>query len=426
MGQGHKSEGIRSGAYIEWYTISIYWVIALGLILFGVAGYVVYKRWFKAPTIQQAQPIIETRRNIYALFKDIKGAVEVKPSSGYTYRKASFRLQLQKGDIVRTGSDGYAKIECPDNTVLEVPPDTLVRIECGKNINEKRIARLERGVVNVAISGRREQGNIETPNETTLELAKKSQAVIMFNEEQQVTVVELKKGEGAVQSRAGREYLKELQGAIVRQSGEIEKATLPDTPRVIQPRNRQSIQPQAGKVTAVTLEWSGVKNARKFEIQISSHPEMHRILRKFVPTTSVVVEIPNKHIDTWYYWRVRAIDENGLHGNFTPVQSFVITKQTIQAKATCKFRVNQYENFGHYIILHGNLTPTCSLKIGSDLVEIQPNGHFRYVYQIKKVGTTIEPVIVENLYGSQETWEMEVKVGESIGDPTIVRFHKKT
>jgi len=64
-----------------------------------------------------------------AHFTALDGTVKVRKSNSNTWINADYRVPLEKGDVVQTGSEGIAKIVFNDGTNYTVKQDSLIVIE---------------------------------------------------------------------------------------------------------------------------------------------------------------------------------------------------------------------------------------------------------------------------------------------------------
>src|SRR5260370_29676713 len=65
----------------------------------------------------------------HAKFVNLDGKVEVKKVDSVQWVVADFRTTLDKGDQIKTGSDGDARITFGDGTTYTMKPDSLVVVE---------------------------------------------------------------------------------------------------------------------------------------------------------------------------------------------------------------------------------------------------------------------------------------------------------
>ncbi|HYL85142.1 MAG TPA: hypothetical protein VE263_12975, partial [Candidatus Angelobacter sp.] len=78
----------------------------------------------KNPEIKEMEA--EQRR---AKFVNLDGKVEVKKKDAIQWVEADFRVTLDRGDQIKTGSDGAARITFADGTTYTMKPDALVTVE---------------------------------------------------------------------------------------------------------------------------------------------------------------------------------------------------------------------------------------------------------------------------------------------------------
>jgi hypothetical protein len=373
-----------SSVAIEWHTIPVTWVIALAaLVLVGV-GWVAYRVWLRPFLQKPSTPSASVPSADTASFIQLSGRVEVKKVNDYVYRPADFRMPLEEGDMIRTGSNGVAEIVCPSGSRLRVNPDTLLRLECSLPTRHSRIGRVEEGAVVVEVS--RQPGLVSTG-------VQRGQAVVQAGEQ-----------EVAVGSQEG--------ARVVRQ-GPIEKKRLLDPPLLKQPLRRQQIPLQAGDSTLVTLEWTGVPDAVAYELEIASRQDMLDSIRRVTRSTSVVLQIPNRFAGVWYFWRVRAIDAQRFVSDFSETRTFMVGPSSSPTGAVrCSFEARQQMTFSTFVVLEGKTHPSCMVTIAGEPVTVQPTGQFRHFYQVRQRGLTREPVVIESPQGVIEEWTMEVLVDD--------------
>lgn len=63
-----------------------------------------------------------------ARFVNLHGRVRIKKVSSARWMDADYRTMIEKGDVVRTGSDGAARIVSADGTLYIVKPETVITL----------------------------------------------------------------------------------------------------------------------------------------------------------------------------------------------------------------------------------------------------------------------------------------------------------
>src|SRR3954470_13992618 len=64
-----------------------------------------------------------------AHFTNIDGAVRVRKANSNTFVQANYDLPLEKGDVIKTDSQGIAKIAFTDGSSYTVKEDSLIVVE---------------------------------------------------------------------------------------------------------------------------------------------------------------------------------------------------------------------------------------------------------------------------------------------------------
>jgi len=400
-----------SSVAIEWHTIPITWVIALVALLLVGAAWGVYRVWLRPLLQRPSAPSPPAPSADTASFIQLSGRVEVKKVNDYVYRPADFRLALEEGDMIRTGSNGVAEIVCPNGSRLRVSPDTLLRLECSQPTRHSRIGRVEEGAVVVEVS--RQPGLVSTGADVRARLETETTARIRFLGDVQESFVEVQRGQALVQVGEQQVAVGSQEGARVVRQGPIEKKRLLDAPLLKQPLRRQQIPQQAGDSTYVTLEWTGVPEAVAYELEVASRQDMLDSVRRVTRSTSVVLQIPNRFAGVWYFWRVRAIDAQKFTSDFSETRSFVIGQGLRPTEAVrCSFEARPQMTFSTFVVLEGKTHPSCMVTIAGEPVTVQSTGQFRHFYQVRQRGLTREPVVIESPQGVVEEWTMEVLVDD--------------
>src|ERR1700682_3878048 len=87
----------------------------------------VYKKFTNGVNNGDAEPAGTDQKK--AKFVNLDGKVEVKKVDSVKWADADFRTSLDKGDQIKTGPDGDARITFADGTTYTMKPDSLVVVE---------------------------------------------------------------------------------------------------------------------------------------------------------------------------------------------------------------------------------------------------------------------------------------------------------
>src|SRR4029077_9176953 len=88
-----------------------------------------------------------------AKFVNLDGRVQVKKVNSVQWVDADYRTTLDKGDLVQTGTDGYARVTFADETSYIVKPGTLITVEennQGVNKPTSSVVRINLGAVDMS------------------------------------------------------------------------------------------------------------------------------------------------------------------------------------------------------------------------------------------------------------------------------------
>src|ERR1700681_3870875 len=123
---------------VEWHavtykTVMVYGLVALAILLAGL--FIVFPNMYTAVTRKLSTAMTSTdgenapSAQTQAKFVNLDGKVQVKKVNSVQWVDADYRMTLDKGDLVQTGTDGYARVTFADGTFYTVKPGTLITVE---------------------------------------------------------------------------------------------------------------------------------------------------------------------------------------------------------------------------------------------------------------------------------------------------------
>ncbi|HXZ20323.1 MAG TPA: hypothetical protein VEG63_10265, partial [Candidatus Acidoferrales bacterium] len=83
-----------------------------------------FSRAWSGSSTGTAAPVLTQAR-----FVNLDGKVQVKKVNTTQWAPADYRMSLDKGDLIQTGSDGVARLTFADGTTYTVKNDTLILVE---------------------------------------------------------------------------------------------------------------------------------------------------------------------------------------------------------------------------------------------------------------------------------------------------------
>src|SRR5690348_14796018 len=122
---------------VQWHAVTYKTVIVYGLLIAAIilAGmFILFPSLYTAVTRKISTAIDTDSENApasqtQAKFVNLDGRVQVKKVNSVQWVDADYRTALDKGDLVQTGADGYARVTFADGTFYTVKPGTLITVE---------------------------------------------------------------------------------------------------------------------------------------------------------------------------------------------------------------------------------------------------------------------------------------------------------
>jgi len=123
---------------VQWTTISYRTVmtyVALALIILCAGVYVARPGWLTKAMDRVSHSLGAAPSNAAALaqnqarFVNLDGKVEIKRANSVTWQNADYRTTLDKGDLIRTGDDGAARLTFVDGTTYTIKSNSFVTVE---------------------------------------------------------------------------------------------------------------------------------------------------------------------------------------------------------------------------------------------------------------------------------------------------------
>lgn len=405
---------------LTWYAVrkSTLYSAAGAVGLLALVGISLYYALHYAPASTGANlgsPSIAEVRTAH--FSSLAGNVKVRPAGTYEWLEANSRMPLSRGDLVRTASDSTAQITFLNNTVIEVKPDSIVLIE--QSIEDPRTLRQS---INVKVEGG--QVGLVTPKwqhpESSMELStrtvrarfrEESEALSAYDRSSGMSTIDVYRGETSIRTPLGdagaigpNERLRVTSGGRL-----LPVEPLPATPVVLRPADQAILSFPDPAKSIVWLEWSPVEEAASYEFVVDDQVDF------LSPTLSHRTRSARQGVQALkpgrYFWKVRAIDRQGLWGGFSDYASFVVSRQDSQA---CLLELEELFLHGRIAEVRGRAVPGSRLTINGGTYRIEPNGTFKAWVPLRYRGEVKIVVRTDCLNGTSNELRRTVRV-ESLG-----------
>ncbi|HXY25790.1 MAG TPA: hypothetical protein VEI73_14135 [Candidatus Acidoferrum sp.] len=315
-----------------------------------------------------------------AKFVNLDGKVEVKKKDSIQWVEADFRVTLDKGDQIKTGPDGAARITFADGTTYTMKPDALVTVEENStqaNSPSSSAIGITTGEVNWAtptwtLSESKAEVRVE---DTRAELGSNSRGLVKADPDNKSSEITVSSGNAQVQRGAEHIELTNWQKATVTSGTPIQKTDVLAPPEPLQPLNLAPIISENPKAASIHFEWKPVQDAISYKLRISTTAMFTKtVFDKTVSGTSL--EITGLDVGD-YFWDVSATDAKKQISEVSAPYKFTVVAQGKSQEMLLEITSTQVQGRNAEIV--GRSEPGAALIInGLPVPNIAPDGTFHY------------------------------------------------
>src|ERR1700730_11788285 len=302
---------------VQWHAVTYKTVIIYGLLLAAIvlAGiFILFPSLYSAVTRKISTAIASNDgenasvTQTQAKFVNLDGRVQVKKVNSVQWVDADYRSVLDKGYLVQTGSDGYARVTFADGTFYTVKPGTLITVEENSMASNKPTSvavRINTGAVdlstpNWASSGSKAAVSVE---DAKAELRPNSRAAVKTDKDTKESEIVVSNGSAQVQRGQEQVELTQYQKANIPTTGSMSKSDVLAPPELLEPINLTPIIAENPKTAAVHFAWKPVKDALTYSLRISSTSMFTKIVKEGKTVAGPSGEITRldfgEHFLTW-------------------------------------------------------------------------------------------------------------------------------
>ena len=382
---------------VDWFTISyksIYIVVLLALALGGAAYYHYFGKPLNPnPVIDVPAPTVTTAR-----FTSIEGNVKVKTVGTFEWVSADPTMVLRKSDLVRTGNGATAEITFFDGTVVHVRPDSLITIEDTSEdfaTKRRRVAwHISSGEVNFQTGRKNVPGSateISTPTVQRLSAGELTDGGIRVDQSGD-SDVKIYRGSTQIETKAGEKVnLGASEALKVDAAGKAgPKQVLLDAPVLQAPPHQTEISyPDPTRATTL-LAWKPVVGSTSYHVMVDYSPYFNRPLVDQVRKDS---SVELRGLDTGkFYWRVAALDKDGVEGAFSAFARFTVVRKDGGARGEGTppaLVIEALDVRTNILQIKGRTEPGATVTVNDQRVDVQGDGSFNEFIQLDKAGRQI-------------------------------------
>jgi hypothetical protein len=407
---------------VEWHAVTYKTVIVYGILVAVIvlAGmFIVFPSTYSAVTRKISSAMTNTdgeggpASQTQAKFVNLDGRVQVKKVNSVQWVEADYRTALDKGDLVQTGNDGYARVTFADGTNYTVKPGTLITVEENLMASNKPTS--------VAVHVNTGAVDLSTPNWTApgsraavsvedakAELRPNSRAAVKLDKDTKES--EIVVSNGSAQVRRGQEQVEvtQYQKVNIPTTGSISKSDVLAPPELVEPINLTPIIAENPKVAAVHFEWKPVQDAASYSMRISTTSMFTKIVKEVPKVSGTGVDITGLDAGD-YFWNVTATSAKKLSSDVSETYKFTLVAQGKTQDMLLEIQNTQL--VGHAVEISGRTEPGAALIInGQPVPNIARDGTFHHFTEPLLPGEHTIVVIGQNRRGGTGHQQVSVVV----------------
>ena len=348
-----------------------------------------------------------------AHFTALDGTVRVKKSTGNSWITADYKIPLEKGDVVQTGSEGMAKVVFNDGTSYTVKQDSLIVIEENSANDQQQTnvaVAVSTGTVDLSTAtysqGSKSQVIVAG---ATASLAPESAAQVHNDPKADQHEILMKKGTGEVTRNGETMKLANWEKVSFRgQESHLEKAKEIGPPTPIAPANMAPLFSNGEPTKDIQFSWTAMTNAVGYRLRISRNPYFSSTLvDKKVNTAAVTVTNLGEGA---YYWMVQSYDAAGKESVESEKNRFNIIYKDKTSEAI-ELELDPFIQHGHVIEITGKTQIGARVMVnGSDVPLVTSDGQFHYFTPPLPTGEAVITVTAQTAQGGVNTQQQKIVI----------------
>ena len=387
--------------------------------LAAAAYYFFYRQSIpQAPGITAEAPTTNTT----ARFTTIEGNVKVKTVGTFEWLSANSSMTLKKGDLVRTAASSAAEVTFFDGTVVHVRPDSLITIEETSEdprSKRRRVAwHISSGEVNFKtvrpnVPGSQTEISTPTVKTTTTEDAAGGIKVQETGE----TEVKVSQGTTQLTTKSGETRAlssgKAIRVDVAGKAGP--ELVLPGVPTLLAPPHQSEVAYPDPARSSTVLAWKSVPNAVAYHLMLDYSAYFNRPLVDRTGIKDSSQEVRGLEVGK-YYWRVAAVDKDGVEGPFAEFYRFSVTKpagSAVGAGPPPSLSIDSVDVRTNILQVKGRTEPGATVTVNGQRVDVMADGTFNEFITLEKPGRQVVIIRATSINGGvNEQRKTVVVVGD--------------
>jgi FecR protein len=407
---------------VEWHAVTYKTVIVYGLLIAAIilAGmFIAFPSLFSAVT-RRISTAIENNDSengpasqTQAKFVNLDGRVQVKKVNSVQWVEADYRTALDKGDLVQTGADGYARVTFADGTNYTVKPSTLITVEenaMASNRPTSVAVRINTGEVDLSTPTWSSPGSkaAVSVEDAKAELRPNSRAAVKSDKDTKESEIVVSSGSAQVQRGQDQIEVTQYQKVNIPPGGPISKSDVLAPPELLEPINLTPIIVENPRTAALHFEWKPVQEASSYSVRISTNTMFTKIVKEASKVTGTSVDISGLDAGD-YFWNVTATSAKKASSDVSETYKFTLVAQGKSQDMILEIQSTQL--VGHAVEITGRTEPGAALIInGQPVPNIAKDGTFRHFTEPLLPGEHTIVVIGQNRRGGTNKQQVSVVV----------------
>ncbi len=407
---------------VQWHAVTYKTVIVYGLLvaLIVLAGmFIVFPSMYSAVTRKISTAIAsndaENGPNLQtqAKFVNLDGKVQVKKVNSVQWVDADYRTTLDKGDLVQTGTDGYARVTFADGTFYTVKPGTLITVEentMASNRPTSVAVRINTGAVDLATPNWSSPGSKAAVSieDAKAELRPNSRAAVKSDKDTKESEIVVSNGSAVLQRGQEKVEVSQWQKASVPSSGTITKSEVLAPPDLLEPLNLAPIIAENAKSALIHFEWKPVQDAVSYSLRISTTSMFTKMVKEVTVVKSTSADLSGLDAGD-YFWDVIATNAKKMSSDVSDPYKFTLVAQGKAQEMTLE--IQDTHLVGRALEITGRTEPGAALIInGQHVPNIAPDGTFRHFTEPLLPGEHTIVVIGQNRRGGTAKQQVSIVV----------------
>src|SRR5713226_9789818 len=364
---------------VQWHAVTYKTVIIYGSLvaLIVLAGmFILFPSMYSAVTRKISTAIAsndaENAPNLQtqAKFVNLDGKVQVKKVNSVQWVDADYRTALDKGDLVQTGTDGYARVTFADGTFYTVKPGTLITVEentMASNRPTSVAVRINTGAVDLATPNWSSPGSKAAVSieDAKAELRPNSRAAVKSDKVTKESEIVVSNVSAVLQRGQEKVEVSQWQKASVPSGGAITKSDVLAPPDLLEPLNLAPIIAENAKSALIHFEWKPVQDAVTYSLRISTTSMFTKTVREVTVVKGTSADLSGLDAGD-YFWDVIATNAKKMSSDVSDPYKITLEIQDMHL-------------VGRAVEITGRTEPGAALIInGQHVPNIAPDGTFRH------------------------------------------------